>query len=256
MRELVLALVLVLMASGAQASSYLDIFGGVHDPIFSYVNSDYGVHYSGPDLQPGVVAPGAFLEGAILNNANLAGANLSGANLTNVATLNGANLSGANLSGAYMDWSYFRSANLEGADLSNTHAFSTNFNGANLSNADLSGAYMPFSTMNGANLSNAELSGTWLGECCGASMDLTGTNLTGANLSGAILGVHALGLTIGTPNYDALTDFTNAYSGEYENSPLFDPVAAGWTLVPEPNTALLVGIGLAGIAARRRPQGA
>ena len=33
MRKIVLALVLVLMASGAQASSYLDIFGVIHDPI-------------------------------------------------------------------------------------------------------------------------------------------------------------------------------------------------------------------------------
>jgi hypothetical protein len=33
MRKVVLATVLVLMASGAQASSYLDIFGNIINPI-------------------------------------------------------------------------------------------------------------------------------------------------------------------------------------------------------------------------------
>ncbi|MDG2051133.1 MAG: hypothetical protein P8M78_13330, partial [Myxococcota bacterium] len=56
MRQLVLAAVLVLMASGAQGSSYLDIFGTVRDPI---LHTSGAVHsYSGPNLQPGVVAPG------------------------------------------------------------------------------------------------------------------------------------------------------------------------------------------------------
>ena len=151
MRKLVLAAVLVLMASGAQASSYLQLGGNVVDPILT---TSGAVHwYSGTNLQPG----------AYLGSANLAFANLTNANLG--------------------------SANLYGADLT----------GANLTGADLYGA-----------------------------------NLTNAN---------GLGMTYGTPDYDALTNFTGTG---------FDPVAAGRNLVPEPSTALLLSIGLVGMAARRR----
>ena len=175
MRKLVLAAVLVLMASGAQASSYLQLGGNVVDPILT---TSGAVHwYSGTNLQPG---------------AYLGSANLAYANLTN-----------ANLYGANLDFANLGSANLTNADLAD----------ADLADAYLDGAYLDFANLSNANLSNADLYG-------------------------------ALGLsnTTGTPDYDALTNFTGTG---------FDPVAAGWNLVPEPSTALFLGLGLAGMAAGR-----
>jgi hypothetical protein len=142
----------------------------------------------------------------------------SGANLVNFAFLTSANLSYANLSDAAL-----RDVILFGANLSNA-----NLSGANLSNANLGGA----------DLSNANLFGA----------ELRFASLFGADLSNAILvNVRHLHQTFGSGStlYNANTDFTGTF---------FDPVAAGWTLVPipEPNTALLLSLGLTGLSWKGR----
>ncbi len=186
MRKYVLAAVLVLLASGAQASSYLDTFGTVHNPIQT---TGGAVHsYSGPNFEPNAALSGVSLLYPSLNSANLSGANLNNAQL------------------------YF-------SDLTN----------ADLTGADMQFADLNYSDLTGANLANSNL---W-------KTDLLGVNLTGANLAGALF----LGDSWGFADYDASTDFTGTG---------FDPVAAGWNLVPEPNRALLLGLGLVDMAGYRR----
>ena len=167
----------------------------------------------------------------IQSRSDLGGGDLAyfGSNLEPFANLTGADLFNADLAFA---------------DLRNTDLASANLTGANLFNADLAFANLTGADLFGANLASAHLLNTDLASANLTGADLTNAVLVGTDLGGAILAnAEELGTTFGAALYDINTDFTGTG---------FDPVAAGWTLVPEPGTALLMGLGLAGLAARRR----
>jgi hypothetical protein len=229
MRKLTLLVLLVVfsMASaGANAASYLRTDGVVVDPI--QLRSSNGNHpYSGANLEPFAELENADLWNAVLHDADLAYANLRGANL-NGAHLENSSLVGTILVGANFGASDLTDSNLMGARLNGAYLDGAGLSSASLREADLEGASLRYAYVNSADLTEARLLGT------------------------SLHGVEFLANTVGLPYYDALTDFTDTWFGASGSSSPFDPVAAGWTLIPEPSTALLLGLGLVGMAARRR----
>lgn len=122
-----------------------------------------------------------------------------------------------------------RLADLDSADLAQSALVSSNLESIDLDHADLSLADFSFSILAGATLRFS---------------DWTDATVEGADFSGAQF-TNAVGLeqSLGQGFYSAQTDFGGTG---------FDPVAAGWTLVPEPGTAGLLVWGLALLSMRQR----
>jgi hypothetical protein len=218
--------VFVLLGSGAaQAASYLDISGALHNPI----QNTYGGNsaYSGSNLQPLAYLPGANLADADLPYANLWGANASYTNLAD------ANLLGANLS--YIDLSY---ANLPRANLYSTNLFFADLRYAELREVDLTLANLSFADLSFADLTLADLSNSYL-----VSANLS--NVHYWNASSWIGAKYSLNAVDSSGNPIADTIFPIGMNQAWRD-------AAGMVAIPEPGTALLLGVGLVGLAVKRR----
>lgn len=128
-------------------------------------------------------------------------------------------------------------------DHADSQIWNSVFNGS-----DLGSASLRRSEATAAQFLNCNLQGADFTEALLAGARFDGSNLRGANFSGADLSnVTSLPLAAfdSSTLYDARTNFTG--SG-------FDPLSAGWTLVPEPNALLMVAIISVPLIARRARQ--
>ena len=203
--------------SGFASSTYQTTSPGLTQTIDNWCVTGMSTPhvYSGTNLAPGVDIPNVNLSCAYLIEADLSGANLSGANFSDT------HLEDADLS----------NANLSGIDLStSTSHFGTDLSEANLSNSNLTGANLYNTALESTNFSNAVL--------ISANLQVY-QGLMSATWTGAKYSIKAVD-NAGNPSPDTL--FPSGW----------DPVANGMIAVPEPTTALLVGLGLIGLGVRRR----
>ncbi len=148
------------------------------------------------------------------------------------------------------------------ADLSHVAMHQVNLSGSILFGADLFHAYLGEADLSGAGMPEAALVYTYLSGADLSPVNLSraylyGTSLIGADLGGSVLTdaeffnvdlreTLNLSSTIGSAFYDADTLF--ATTGDYA----FDPVAAGWVMVPEPATMSLLAMGGLAVLRKRR----
>ena len=252
----------------ALAASYVDTSGFLHDPIQHIWLGDLA--YSGNNLEPNANLTSATLDSADLRFADLYNANLSHADMRGAylvhsdlryanlssgrmrdANLLYADLSYANLSDTYLYDANLFSADLSNANLSSSDLRSTHMRYVDLHYADLSGADLSSADLRGADLSGANLSNVDFDKASIHSVDFTDSILFSADLSGAYHMTLATSWAGAKYSLNAKDNNGNPIPDTIFN-PAVNPVALGMIAIPEPTTALLLGLGLAGLSMRRR----